>query len=126
MGSQSIIIYVPRYLDTTLIVSRDVVAHFGIGILYRRLWNRGSRKEESAEKIIARAAAMSYRLRLLPAVSHSDHNFTGDSRGTIYLLWITKRGRKGWRKRIRSLFSFSLLRGELFTGLETTRASNPK
>lgn len=103
MGSQSITIYVPRYLDTTLIVSRDVVTRFSICILYHRLWNRGSRKEESAEKIIARAAAMSYRLRLLLAVSHSDHNFTGDSRGTIYLLWITKRGRKGWKQEENSL-----------------------
>jgi len=79
------------------------------------------------EKIIAGEAAMSYRLRLLPAVSHSGHNFTGDSRGAVYSP-MDHQKRKGWKQEenSRSPSSFSRLQDELFTGLETTRASNPK
>lgn len=83
------------YLDTVAIVSWRYRVSFGIDVLYRRLWNRGSWKEESAKKIIAGEAAMSYRLRLLPAVSHSGHNFTGDSRGAVYSP-MDHQERKGW------------------------------
>lgn len=112
------------YLDIIAIVSRDLEVRFGIGDSLSSIVE--SRKEGSVEKIIAGEAVMSYRLRLLPAVSHSGHNFTGDSRGAVYSPWITERGRDENRKKIRSPSSFSRLQNELFTGLETTLVSNPK
>jgi len=91
--------YFPPYCDR--------LACFSIGILYRRLWNRGSRKEESTEKIIAGEAAMSYRLRLLLAVSHSGHNFTGDSWSTVSP-WITEREREKQEENSLSFLFLSL------------------
>lgn len=97
----------PSDLDTVgdrLVRYRE--SRMASGVLYRRLWNRGSWKEEFAEKIIAGEAAMSYRLRLLPAVSHSGHNFTGgDSRGAVYSP-MDHRERKGWKQEENSLFLF--------------------
>lgn len=71
-------------------------------------------------KLLPERAAMSYRVRLLPAVSHPGHNFTENSWGAVYSACSEKRN----RKRTRS--SFLRPQDELFTELEAVRASNPK
>lgn len=98
MGSQShsIIVKVFQAISILLRSSRAISSLVSASVFF--IVDCGiaaSRKEESAEKIIAGEAAMSYRLRLLPAVSYSGHNFTGDSPGAVYSPWITREGGGG-------------------------------
>lgn len=60
---------------------------------------------------------MSYRLRLLPAVSHPGHNFTGDSRGARFIRRGSRIESEGKAEENFGL-SFALPQNELFTGFE--------